>query len=148
MPSKKSAQKPIGKSASKALAQLPNNLLAGYEEFLSDLKQRIRSAQIKASLAVNSELITLYWEIGKLIVEKQDQAGWGDAVLTRLGHDLANEFPGVAGLSRANLYRMRAFFLAYRPCTEFVAQLVRQIPWGHNIVIFQSLKDPDRKSVV
>lgn len=123
-----------------------HDLLAGYEELLSDLKTRIRSAQIKAALSVNREMIALYWEIGRGIVERQEKAGWGDEVLERLSRDLRHEFPEVQGFSRANLYRMRAFYLAYRDIQEFVAQLVRQIPWGHNLVIFEKLKDPAERA--
>ena len=140
MPSKKSAKKLVRQSASKSPIKPAKDLLAGYEEFLNDLKQRIRSAQIKVSLAVNSELITLYWDIGKDIVEKQEAAGWGDAVLDRLGHDLTSAFPGIQGFSRTNLYRMRALYLAWRHQSEFVPQLVGQIPWGHNQILIEKVK--------
>ena len=103
-------------------------LLAGYEDFLQALKTRIHSTQIKAAIAVNTELISLYWEIGKGIIERQEKAGWGDEVVDRLSHDLMHEFPAIKGFSRANLFRMRAVYLAYRNQSEFVAQLVRQIP--------------------
>jgi hypothetical protein len=83
--------------------------LRGYASFLRDLKTHIRSAQIKATFAVNSEMISLYWEIGKGIVERQENAGWGDEVLEKLSKDLRHEFPEMQGFSRANLYRMRAF---------------------------------------
>ena len=89
------------------------NLLAGYEELFCDLKTRIRSAQIKAALSVNREMIALYWEIGKGIVERQEKGGWGDEVLDRLSRDLRHEFPEMQGFSRTNLYRMRAFYMAY-----------------------------------
>jgi predicted nuclease of restriction endonuclease-like (RecB) superfamily len=117
-------------------------ILAGYEEFLRDLKTRIRSTQIKAAIAVNTELISLYWEIGKSIVERQEKAGWGDEVVDRLSRDLAHEFPAMKGFSRANLFRMRAFYLAYRSSSEFVAQVVRQIPWGQNLILIEKLKAP------
>ncbi len=117
-------------------------LLAGYEEFLNDLKARIHSAQIKAAISVNRELIELYWEIGKGIVERQEKAGWGDEVLIRLSRDLRRDFPDLQGFSRTNLYRMRAFYLAHRDQSGFVPQLVGQIPWGHNQIIIEKLKDP------
>ncbi|MCI0490535.1 MAG: PDDEXK nuclease domain-containing protein [Blastocatellia bacterium] len=137
MPTKKKQQK-----AEKPVRRPASDLFAGYEEFLSDLKTRIRSSQIKAALSVNREMIELYWEIGKGIVERQEKAGWGNAVLDRLSKDLIHTFPEIKGFSRANLYRMRAFYLAYRNQSEFVAQLVRQIPWGHNLIVFEKLKDP------
>ncbi|HYE76018.1 MAG TPA: PDDEXK nuclease domain-containing protein [Blastocatellia bacterium] len=116
------------------------DLLAGYEDFLLELKTRIRSAQIKAALAANSEMISLYWEIGRGIVERQEKAGWGDEVVDRLSRDLMYEFSATKGFSRANLFRMRAFYLAYRSQPEFVAQVVRQIPWGQNLVLIEKVK--------
>ena len=115
--------------------------LSGYEEFLRDLKARIRSAQIKAALSVNRELILLYWEIGKAILERQEHSGWGDAVLDRLSKDLMSAFPETQGLSRRNLYRMRAFYLTYRETPKFVPQVVAQIPWGHNVLIIEKIKN-------
>ncbi len=117
-------------------------LLAGYEEFLIDLKAHIHSAQIKAATSVNRELIELYWEIGKGIVERQEKAGWGDFVLDRLSRDLTRDFPEMQGFSRRNLYRMRAVYRAYREASEFVPQVVAQIPWGHNVMLLEKLKDP------
>jgi len=87
----------------------------GYADFLRDLKERIRNAQIKAALSVNYELLALYWHIGKNIVERQQTEGWGTAVIDRLGKDLQTAFPGISGFSRPNVYRMRAF---YYPGTE------------------------------
>jgi len=120
-----------------------------YTKFITSLKTKIRSAQIKAAVAANSELIKLYWELGKEIVEKQDRDGWGSKVLEKVAKDLQNEFPGIEGFSRANIFRMKAFFVAY----EKVAQAVRQleslpiffIPWGHNILLLQKIKDNDER---
>src|SRR5438105_4128571 len=83
-------------------------LPAGYPIFLADLKARVRAAQLRAAVSVNRELIVLYWDIGKAIVERQKQHKWGDQVIDRLSSDLAKEFPQMAGFSRPNLYRMRA----------------------------------------
>jgi len=113
----------------------------GYAQLLNDLKARIQSALTRAALAVNRELLALYWDMGKLIVERQQQHGWGDAVIDRLSQDLRRELPDNKGFSRANLFRMRMFYLSYKDSGEFVAQLVRQIPWGHNIVIWEKVKD-------
>jgi len=73
-----------------------------YSKFIKSLKAKIRSAQIKAAVVVNRELVKLYWEIGKEIVEKQEQEGWGSKALERVAKDLQNEFPGIEGFSRAN----------------------------------------------
>ena len=81
---------------------------------LEDLKTRIRTAQVKAALAVNRELVLLYWEIGRRIVERQENEGWGRSVIERLADDLRQEFPELQGFSRSNIWRMRAFFLGYR----------------------------------
>jgi predicted nuclease of restriction endonuclease-like (RecB) superfamily len=120
-------------------------ILTGYEDFLSDLKTKIRSAQIKAALSVNRELIALYWEIGKAIIEKQEKFGWGFAVVDQLANDLKHEFPEIKGFSRRNLYLIRILYLSYRDESEFVQQLVAQIPWGHNITISEKIKDANER---
>jgi predicted nuclease of restriction endonuclease-like (RecB) superfamily len=116
-------------------------LPSAYAELLEELKQRIRTARIRAALSVNRGLIRLYWEIGKAILERQKEQGWGAKVVSRLADDLRREFPDMQGLSRANLSYMRAFAEAY-PDEQFVQQVVGQLPWGHNIIIFTKLKDP------
>src|SRR5258708_18791897 len=87
--------------------------ISSYAEFLEHLKSRVRQAQLKASLAVNSELIHLYWDIGKSIVEKQEEEGWRAQVIEKLCRDLQHAFPGIQVFSRANIFKMRAFYLAY-----------------------------------
>lgn len=113
----------------------------GYGDFLRDLKVRIRAAQVKAALAVNRELILLYWQIGEDLVLRQQSQNWGEGVIGRLAADLAAAFPGIEGFSSRNLHRMRAFYLAYSQEAQFVTQPVSQIPWGHNIVLIQKIKD-------
>lgn len=87
--------------------------LSNYDAFLSTLKQRIRTAQVRAALAVNQELVLLYWHIGREILERQQQEGWGTKVIERLAKDLKREFPEIKGFSRTNLLYMRAFAEAY-----------------------------------
>src|SRR5437867_1778552 len=107
---KKQARKPTEKQVLDPRApKSVKDLLAGYEEFLSDLKQRIRSAQIKAALSVNRELILLYWQLGRAILQRQQQQGWGAKVIDRLARDLLREFPEMRGFSSRNLKYMRAF---------------------------------------
>ncbi|MGD0664172.1 MAG: PDDEXK nuclease domain-containing protein [Rhabdochlamydiaceae bacterium] len=117
----------------------------GYKVFITDLKGKIRSSQLKASITVNRELIRLYWEIGKDVVERQEQDGWGSKVIERVARDLQNEFPGIEGFSKSNLFRMRAFYKSYTIVAQAVRQLdelpISSIPWGHNIAIFQSIRD-------
>jgi len=138
---------------------------AEYTEFLNELKERIRIAQTKAILSVNRELIYLYWNIGKSIVEKQEDMGWGKSVVEQLAKDLRREFPDVKGFSSRNIWRMRAFYLAYtedvkkfaqavpESSSKDLAQLVlgldgvdlpqavAEIPWGHNVVLLEKIKD-------
>jgi predicted nuclease of restriction endonuclease-like (RecB) superfamily len=116
----------------------------GYEAFLADLKNRIRTAQVKAALAVNQELILLYWQIGKEILARQQAQGWGAKVIEQLSKDLRSEFPEMKGLSRTNLLYMRAFADAY-PDLQIVHQLGGQIPWKHNCVLIDKVKDPQQR---
>lgn len=118
-----------------------DRLPSDYPAFLSELKERIRAAQVRAALAVNRELILLYHEIGRDIADRQTQHGWGDKVLDRLAADLKAAFPGIEGFSRRSLYRMRAFYLAYKGRPDFVSQVATQIPWFHNVVVLESVKD-------
>lgn len=111
-----------------------------YAEFLVDIKTRIRSAQTRAALSVNSELVLLYWQIGNDILKRQDEQGWGTKVIARLSHDLSHEFPQMKGFSGRNLKYMRAFAVAYSD-EAFVQQVAAQIPWFHNCVIMDKLKD-------
>jgi len=112
-----------------------------YPGLLTEIKERIRSAQYEALKAVNKELVGLYWDIGRMIVERQDAEGWGKAVVEQLAADLRTEFPGVGGFSASNLWRMKAFFEAYTGL-EKLAPLVREIGWSHNLAILERCKDP------
>ena len=120
---------------------LENRLPIGYAEFLADLKERIRRARIKATLSANRELILLYWEIGRMILERQRKEGWGSKVIDRLAQDLRREFPDMKGFSARNLKYMRAFAEAY-PDKEFVQQVAAQIPWFHHCTLLDKVKNP------
>lgn len=115
-----------------------------YEPLLQDLKARIRTAQIRASLSVNRELVLLYWGIGRRILEAQRGEGWGSKVVDRLAADLRNAFPDMKGLSRSNILYMRAFAEAWSE-ESIVQQVVGQIPWGHNIALLEKLKDVEER---
>jgi len=117
-----------------------------YSALLSDIKGRIRTAQIRAASSVNRELVALYLEIGKLIVHKQEQAGWGDAVVDQLARDLRHEFPDITGFSRSNIFAMRQVYVTYRSDEPFVQQLVGQIPWGHNLLLMAKIKDSEQRT--
>jgi predicted nuclease of restriction endonuclease-like (RecB) superfamily len=120
--------------------KLPTN----YPNFLAEVKARIRSSQYAALRRVNAELIQLYWELGKMIVERQKQDGWGAFVVDRLADDLQSEFAGQSGFSRRNLYRIRDFYLAYQD-GENVPPLVAQIGWSHNAMILEKCKRPEER---
>jgi predicted nuclease of restriction endonuclease-like (RecB) superfamily len=111
-----------------------------YGALLSEIKQRIRSAQYQALRAVNRELITLYWDIGHLIVTRQEGETWGKSVVGTLAEDLKTEFPGITGFSASNLWRMKLFYETYQS-SEKLAPLVREIGWTHNLVIMEKCKD-------
>ncbi len=111
-----------------------------YPAFVADLKERIRAAQVRASLAVNSELVLLYWQIGRELLSRQQQEGWGAKVVERLSRDLRAAFPQMKGLSRTNLLYMRAFAAAY-PDEAIVQQLAGLIPWFHNCTLLDKVKD-------
>ncbi len=111
-----------------------------YASLLTEVKERIRSAQYNALKTVNKELVSLYWDIGKSIVERQKIEGWGKSVVQQLASDLQAEFPGIGGFSSSNLWRMKLFYETYAR-TPKLAPLVREIAWSHNIIILQRCKD-------
>ena len=102
----------------------------GYAEWLADLKSRIHTAQQRATLSVNRELVLLYWQIGQDILTRQSAQGWGAKVIERLALDLRAAFSDMKGFSRSNLMYMRAFAQAW-PEAAIVQQAVGQLPWGH-----------------
>ena len=113
---------------------------ADYGEWLADLKQRIRSARQQAALAVNRELVWLYWQIGRDILERQHAQGWGAKVIDRLAQDLRSAFPDMKGFSPRNLKYMRAFAEAW-PDGEFVQGALAQLPWYHQLALLDKLGD-------
>jgi predicted nuclease of restriction endonuclease-like (RecB) superfamily len=132
-----------------------------YPALLTDIRQRIRQAQTRAILAVNRELLALYWDIGCLIDERQKQEGWGAGVIPRLTKDLHNELPEEKGFSERNIKLMVQFFHEYptlfaleaigqplvaqlpsdAPDTKIRQLAVAQIPWAHNVLLMQRVKD-------
>ena len=127
MARKRAASPKSGRPAKKATDLLPK----GYDELLRQLKERIRSAQLRAGLAVNREMVLLYWQIGREILQRQEQEGWGAKVIDRLAADLRRAFPDMTGLSPRNLKYMRAFAAAW-PDEAIVHRAAAQIPWFHN----------------
>jgi predicted nuclease of restriction endonuclease-like (RecB) superfamily len=143
---------------------------AGYAEWLGDIKVQIHEAQQRAAQALNLQLVSLYWRIGRAILDQQEQQGWGAKVIDRLAHDLRTNFPEMKGFSRTNLMYMRAFAAAWpneeivqgglgqlegaaivhqvvdklRP-GEFVQQLLDKLPWGHHCVLLDKLKTREER---
>lgn len=117
---------------------------ADYEHWLTELKQRIQTAQTKAALSVNRELILLYWKIGQDILSRQQREGWGAKVIAQLAQDLQRAFPQMKGFSRTNLMYMRAFAEAY-PDEQLVQQAAGQIPWFHNCTLLDKVKRPEER---
>lgn len=113
----------------------------GYAQLLAALKERIRTARLKAAVSINQELILLYWQIGRDILLRQATEGWGARVIDRLATDLRRDFPEMTGLSPRNLKYMRAFAEAF-PEPEIVQQPVAQLPWGHAIKLVEAVKEP------
>jgi len=116
----------------------------GYAAWLTELKTRIQTAQQRAALAVNRELVLLYWQIGRDILERQANEGWGAKVIERLAHDLRTAFPHMKGFSPRNLKYMRAFAEAW-PESEFVQQAAAQLPWFHLCTLIDKLKKRDER---
>ncbi len=110
-----------------------------YITLIQTLKQEITQARIRAHLVVNKEMITLYWNIGRSILEKQTKEGWGSKVIENISKDLRKELPEMKGLSYQNISYMRQFVLEYKD-EQFLQQAVGEIPWGHNIAIFSQVK--------
>ncbi|MBN2578545.1 MAG: DUF1016 family protein [Pirellulales bacterium] len=130
------------------------SLPADYIELLEELKKRIRHAQVRASVAANRELIRLYWDVGRIIIERQKGRSWGKGIVDHLVADIQREFPGIEGFSERNIRRMRAFYTAYTQEVAFLPQpvaeldgrifpqTVAEIPWGHNVILIEKIKDP------
>lgn len=159
-------RKPIQPEPVYRPAMKPVVIPPDYAAFLGGLKQRVNAARVHAARAVNRELVLLYWDIGQGIIEKQTNAGWGEAVVERLARDLQRAFPEMRGFSSANVWRMRQFFATYSQAPilaqavrelgpvpkgasrgKFLAQAVRElaaaVPWGHHVFLLGKVKDTD-----
>src|SRR3990172_4170920 len=120
-----------------------------YTQILAAIKKQVQEAQTKAVLAVNKELIKLYWHIGQTIAQKQKESGWGSGVIEQLANDLQKAFPGLGGFSRANVFYMRSFYLAYEKVQKPSGQLdglpFFNIPWWHNVILITKLKQENER---
>jgi len=111
-----------------------------YKNFLSDIKERLRTAQINAARAVNIKLVKFYWELGNELIEKQKAYKWGEHFLDQFSHDLRQAFPEMQGFSKRNLQRIRQFTQLY-PDLPIAPQAVAQLPWGHISLLIHAVKD-------
>jgi predicted nuclease of restriction endonuclease-like (RecB) superfamily len=132
-----------------------------YSGLLAEIRQRIQSAQTRAMLGVNAELIRLYWEIGQMLDARQKSEGWGAAVIPRLARDIRNDLPEVKGFSERNIKRMLAFFREYcdlvpRPVAPgaakvpqavalFSSDVLLALPWGHHLLLMEKIKDAETR---
>jgi len=127
-----------------AIHRLESLSSSDYSDLLESIKRKIQEARVKAALTVNRALVLLYWDIGHDIIQRQMDAGWGSKVIEQLSRDLMKAFPGQLGFSSRNLKYMRLFASSY-PDREIVQQAVAQIPWSHNLVLIERVKDPDER---
>lgn len=111
----------------------------GYKEFIADLKQRVRTTQFRAVRAANTEVLRLYWSVGRDILDRQKDEGWGAKVVDQISADLRREFPDQRGWTRRNLMYMKALASTWPMVDEFVPQAVAQTPWGHVRVLLDKL---------
>ncbi|MDB5789437.1 PDDEXK nuclease domain-containing protein [Caballeronia mineralivorans] len=125
---------------------LPNDSWGDdYRRWLAELKQRVERTRLRAVTSVNRELVTLYWQIGREILDRQQRQGWGAAVVDRLARDLKAAFPDMRGFSPRNLKYMRSLAQAW-PDAEFVQQPAAQLPWFHLCTLLDKVKDPEQRS--
>ncbi len=117
---------------------------AGYAEWLAQVKERVHAAQQRAALAVNRELLQLYWQLGRDILDRQAREGWGSGIIDQVSADLRAAFPEMKGFSPSNLWNMRAFAEAW-PEPAILQQAVGELPWGHNVVLLTKLKQEEQR---
>ena len=132
------------RDASFPVPPVSGELPESYAATLGAIKARIRTERLRVVMAANAAMVLLYWDIGKAILERQKNEGWGAKVIDRLSADLREAFPDMKGLSPRNLKYMRAFTAAW-PDTVFVQQVAAQIPWFHNCVLIDKVSDPQTR---
>lgn len=144
-PEKPTSRRALGRArpgASFPVAPPVTELPADYAALLDDLKKRIVTERLRATLAANAAMVMLYWDIGRSILERQRKEGWGAGVIDRLSADLRDSFPDMRGLSPRNLKYMRKFAQAW-PDREIVQETLAQITWYHNLALQAKLDNPE-----
>ncbi len=119
------------------------NLPDNYQKSFLEIKNLVLKTRNNSLRKINKELITLYWNIGKMVWNKTNNENWGKSIVEKLAKDLQNEFIGIKGFSNSNIWRMKQFYQTYKE-DEKLAQLVRELPWGHNIILFSKLKNKEQ----
>jgi len=114
--------------------------ISSYNSLLVMIKEQIRTAQHKALISVNTQMLSLYFKIGETISQQQKEQGWGAKVIRKLALDIKSELPEIKGFSYRNISLMVQFYNEYRDL-PIVQPVVAQIPWAHNIVLMQKVKD-------
>ncbi len=117
-------------------------IIKSYNQFLKQVVDKISNTKINLARIVNTELVSLYWNIGKLILEKQQEQEWGNSIVEKLAADLQIKFPSYEGFSSRNLWDMRRFYEAYKNHPK-LRQLVAEIPWGHNLLLLNKITDTE-----
>ena len=136
-------RKTRGSSKPEVMMPVPASLLEmpeGYAAFFLGLKERIARERIKAVLSANSAMVLMYWDIGRAILERQKEEGWGAKVIDRLSHDLRKAFPDMTGFSARNLKYMRKFAESW-PKRSIVQEVLAQITWYHNLALLEKASD-------
>ena len=123
---------------------MTESISAAVETSFAEVAEMIQVARQKVIQTANTQLVELYWQVGAYISQKLEQAEWGDGVVQQLADYLARTQPGLRGFTRANLFRMRKFYVTYRD-NEKVAPLVRQLPWTHNLIIINQSRHPEER---
>jgi len=143
-PARRSRGRTRDEDAAFPVAPPRSELPRDYAGILSEIKQRIGQERVRVVMAANAAMILLYWDIGRLILERQERKGWGAKVIDRLSTDLRDAFPDMRGLSPRNLKYMRAFALAW-PDNTIVQEALAQIPWSHQIALLEKVSSPPER---
>jgi predicted nuclease of restriction endonuclease-like (RecB) superfamily len=123
------------------MSEIQNITTSDFFDWIAVLKAKIQSARNKLAFSINSQVIELYWEIGREIAEKQQKSGWGSNFIEKIAEELKHDFPEIKGFSRRNLYAILQWYKFYSEKYQFVPHGVAQIPWGHNRLIITKVKN-------
>jgi predicted nuclease of restriction endonuclease-like (RecB) superfamily len=126
------------------IQKIDNEILTqDFAEWVNTLKAKIRAARNKLAFTINSQILELYWEIGRDIAEKQQNSQWGSGFIEQIAQELKQEFPDITGFSRRNVYAILQWYKFYSAKYQFVPRHVAQIPWSHNRIIINKIKNID-----